>query len=74
MDEMGQDLRMPGDLKNADRLIRSVEAFHLSLALKRMVRLAERNCYGAGRHKQSGILGSNKQGGFGAGTGRQDGR
>ncbi len=57
MDEMCQDLGMPGYFKNAGRLIRSVEASEISLARKRMVRLAERNRYGTGRHRQSLNLG-----------------
>ena len=57
MDEMCQDLRMPGYLKNAGKLIRSVEALKISLARKRMVRLAERDCCGAGRHRKSLNLG-----------------
>jgi hypothetical protein len=57
MDEMCQDLGMPGYLKNAGKLIRSVEALKISLARKRMVRLAERNCCGAGRHRKSLDLG-----------------
>ena len=54
---MCQDLGMTGYLKNAGRLIRSVEAFKISLARKKMVRLAERDRCGAGRHRQSLNLG-----------------
>jgi hypothetical protein len=53
MDEMCQGLGMIEYLKNAGRPIRSVEAIKIALARKRMVRLAERNHYGAGRHRQS---------------------
>jgi len=40
MDEMCQDLGMTGYLKNAGRLIRSVEAFRISLARKGLVQIA----------------------------------
>lgn len=51
MDEMCQDLVMPGDVKNTGRLIRSVGAFHIFLARKGI---------GADRHKQSLNLGKIK--------------
>ena len=44
-------------MKNAGRLIRSVEAFHQSLVRQRMVRLEERDRCGADRHKHSLNLG-----------------
>ncbi len=37
MEEMCQDLGMPGYVKKAGRLIRSVEAVHISLARKELV-------------------------------------
>jgi len=40
MDEMCQDLVMTGYLKNADRLIWSVEAFQISLERKGLVQVA----------------------------------
>jgi hypothetical protein len=43
MDEMCQDLGMPGYLKNAGRLIRSVEAFKISLVRKGLVQVAIEN-------------------------------
>ena len=60
MDEMCQDLGMTGYLKKAGKRIWSVEAFKISLARKRTVRLAERLHYGAGRHRNSLNLGSSK--------------
>ena len=43
MDEMCQDLGMPGVLKNAGRPIRSVEAFHHCWCAKILMRLVERD-------------------------------
>jgi len=43
MDEMCQDLGMPGYFKNAGRLIRSVEAFEISLAREGSVQVAIEN-------------------------------
>jgi len=57
MDEMCQDLVMPGVLKNAGRPFRSVEAFHNRWCAKILMRLVERDRYGAGRHKKSLNLG-----------------
>ncbi len=48
---------MTGYLKNACRLVRSVEAFEKSRARKGMMRLAERARYDAGRHRKSLNLG-----------------
>ncbi len=53
MDEMCQDLGMPGVLKNAGRPFRSVEAFHNRWRAKRLMRLVERDRYGTGLHKKS---------------------
>jgi len=58
MDEMCQDLGMPGVLKNAGRPFRSVEAFHNRWRAKIIVRLVERDRYGADRHKKSLNLGN----------------
>jgi len=44
MDEMCQDLRMPGCVKNAGRLLWSVEVFHTSLAPEGLVQIAIDNC------------------------------
>jgi hypothetical protein len=43
MDEMCQDLGMPGGVKNAGRPFRSVEAFHHRWRAKILVRLVERD-------------------------------
>ncbi len=43
MDEMCQDRGMTGYLKNAGRRIRSIEAFQISLARKRLVQVAIEN-------------------------------
>jgi len=43
MDEMCQELGMPGYLKNACRLVQSVEAFHISLVCKEWVQIAINN-------------------------------
>jgi hypothetical protein len=53
MDEMCQDLGMPGVLKNAGRPIRSIEAFHHRWCAKILMRLVERDRCGADRHKKS---------------------
>ncbi len=43
MDEMSQDLGMPGFLKNAGRPFRSVEAFHNHWGARILMRLVERD-------------------------------
>ena len=60
MDEMCLDLGMPGVLENAGRPFRSVEAFQNCWRAKIIVRLVERDRYGAGHHKQSLNLGLKK--------------
>ena len=52
MDEMCQDLEMSGIVKNAGRPVRSVEAFHNRWRAKKLMRLVERDRYGADRHKK----------------------
>ena len=54
---MCQDLGMPEDVIHLGRLIWSVEAFHIALVRKRMMRLAEHDCCGADRHRKTVKLG-----------------
>jgi len=57
MDEMCQDLGMPGVVKNAGRPFRSVEALHNRWRARILMRLVERDRCGADRHKNSLNLG-----------------
>ncbi len=57
MDEMYQDLGMTGVFEKRRQTLPVCRGFSKSLARRGMVRLAERDCCGTGRHKKSLNLG-----------------